>query len=145
MKKFKNTMFTLTILIVISMSLSSMLGLAQNNLGDIPVEKPSIFSAPMPSIEEPTFFGSANYSYGLNATSVVNRTIEIQTFGSLTLVDSIEIDVIGNETLTYFNYTLPNLHTEKITFVSFRVSNASYKGIINESRPQLYVRKQCCN
>ncbi|MCE7746948.1 MAG: hypothetical protein GPJ51_01015 [Candidatus Heimdallarchaeota archaeon] len=146
MKKIRSTMFTLTILVVISMSLITMSGLVQGYSNDIMVTEPTNLSNPIPPISEEVYSLSSNYTYGFNATAVVNRTVEMQTFGTLGLIDSIEVNIIGNESvMTYFNYTLPNIHVDNITFASFRVSNASYEGIGNSTAKRTYTFQKYIN
>ncbi|MCG3258194.1 MAG: hypothetical protein H7644_00445 [Candidatus Heimdallarchaeota archaeon] len=128
------------------MSLITMSGLVQGYSNDIMVTEPTNLSNPIPPISEEVYSLSSNYTYGFNATAVVNRTVEMQTFGTLGLIDSIEVNIIGNESvMTYFNYTLPNIHVDNITFTSFRVSNASYEGIRNSTAKRTYTFQKYIN
>jgi len=98
---------------------------------------PNISGNPIPTLNTIKLSGSANYAYGLNATASVNRTVEIESYGVVSIIDSIEVDVIGNETkITHFNYTLPNINTDKIAFISFRIANNSLEdvGLANATR-----------
>ncbi len=140
MKKIKSKIFTLTVLIVISMSIITMSGLVQGYSEGNTATEPNILSDPITPISERVYLNSANnFTYGFNATAVVNRTVEMQTYGTLGLIDSIEVNIYDNTSLTYFNYTLPNINTDNITFTSFRVSNASYEGIGNGTAMRDYT------
>ena len=145
MRKMKSTIVTLAVLFTISMSLSAMYGIVNaNQSADLPIIQPDRATS-VPSTEDSSLVGDSafEYDYGMNVTAWVNRTIEIQTFGILSLVDSIKLEIVGNENLTYFNYTLPNIHTTNITFSGFRVSNETYESIGNKTsmRPYTYQRK----
>ncbi|OLS32808.1 MAG: hypothetical protein HeimAB125_05010 [Candidatus Heimdallarchaeota archaeon AB_125] len=145
MKKIRSKMFTLTVLVIISMSLITMSGLVQSS-NDTMATEPSILSNPITPISEKVYLNSANnFTYGYNASAIVNRTVEMQTFGTLGIIDSIEVDVYANTSLTYFNYTLPNINTDNITFISFRVSNASYVGIGNATAMRDYTFQKYIN
>ena len=144
MRKLRSTIVTLAVLFTISMSFSVMYGLVQANQStDLPIIQPDRTTS-VPSIDNlSTNDIMFEYDYGMNATAIVNRSIEIQTFGVLSLVDSIELKIVGNVNITYFNYTLPNIHTNNITHAGFRVSNVSYESIANATskRPYTYQKK----
>lgn len=145
MKKIRNTIVTLAILFAISMSLSSMYGLLQaNQSADLPDIQSNSFNRPVTTTEEVSLSNFV-YDYGMNATATVNRTIEIQTFGILSLVDSIKLEIVGNVNITYFNYTLPNIHNNNITFSAFRVSNESYEAVGNSSSMRTYTYQKRIN
>ena len=142
MRKLRSTIVTLAVLFTIAMSYSVMYGIVQaNQSADLPIIQPEGTNA-VPSSEDMSFTDIL-YDYGINATAAVNRSIEIQTFGVLSLVDSIKLEIVGNVNLTYFNYTLPNIHTSNITFAGFRVTNESYEAIGNKTsmRPYTYQKK----
>jgi len=148
MKKIKSTIVTLAVLFTISMSFSVMYGLVQaNQSADLPIIQPERINTAIPSTEDLSLNDDNvfEYNYGMNATAKVNRSIEIQTFGVLSLVDSIELEIVGNVNLTYFNYTLPNIHTTNITFASFRVSNDSYEAVGNSSAMRSYTYQKKIN
>jgi hypothetical protein len=123
-----------------------MSGLVQSSSNDTIATEPSILNNPITPISKDVFINSANnFTYGYNASAIVNRTIEMQTYGTLGIIDSIEINVHANTSLTYFNYTLPNINTKNITFTSFRVSNASYVGIGNATAMRDYTFQKYIN
>ena len=145
MKKIRSKIFTLTVLVVISISLITMSGLVQSHFDETIITEPSILSDPITPISEKIYLNANNFTYGLNASAIVNRTVEMQTFGTLGIIDSIEVNVHDNTSLIYFNYTLPNINTNNITFISFRVSNASYEGIGNASAMRDYTFQKYIN
>ncbi len=146
MKKTRSTIVTLAILFAVSMSFSVMYGLIQANQStDLPIIQPDRINIPVPSTDELSLTSDFVYDYGMNATTSVNRTIEIQTFGVLSLVDSIKLDIIGNVNITYFNYTLPNINNKNITFAGFRVSNESYESIGNSTSMRTYTYQKGIN
>ncbi len=152
MHKNKSTMLTFTLLVIVSISFSVMLSSTQGsaemnpqtNLTDIVNSTPLLTSSGMVYSDE-GYNDISVINYGLNATSKVNRTISIENFGVLTIVDSIELNVIGNLNLTYFNYTLPNIHTDKITYASFRVANATYDLIAENNATRIYTFSKLLN
>ncbi len=116
----------------------------QTNLTNIVNSTPLLTSSGMVYSDE-GYNDISVINYGLNATSKVNRTISIENFGVLTIVDSIELNVIGNLNLTYFNYTLPNIHTDKITYASFRVANATYDLLSENNATRIYTFSKLLN
>jgi len=152
MHKKRNTMLTFTLLVIVSISFTAMLsstqGFAEMNpqtdISNIVNSTPLLTSSGMVYSDE----GYNNISvidYGINATTIVNRTINIENFGVLSITDSIELNVIGNLNLTYFNYTLPNIHTGKITYASFRVANATYELLGEHNATRIYTFNKLLN
>ncbi|MHA1482567.1 MAG: hypothetical protein ACTSQA_03910, partial [Candidatus Heimdallarchaeaceae archaeon] len=152
MHKNKSTMLTLTLLVIVSISFSAMLNSTQGSaemnpqtdLSNIVNSTPLLTSSGMVYSDE----GYNNISvidYGLNATSSFNRTINIENFGVLSITDSIKLNVIGNLNLTYFNYTLPNIHTDSISYASFRVANATYESLIEGNATRTYTFSKLLN
>ncbi|MHA1550742.1 MAG: hypothetical protein ACTSQC_02225 [Candidatus Heimdallarchaeaceae archaeon] len=152
MHKNKSTMLTLTLLVIVSISFSAMLNSTQGSaemntqtdLLNIVNSTPLLTSSGMVYSDE----GYNNISvidYGLNATSSFNRTINIENFGVLSITDSIKLNVIGNLNLTYFNYTLPNIHTDSISYASFRVANATYESLIEGNATRTYTFSKLLN
>jgi len=95
MRITKSTLLTVTIFIVISMSFLPVFGLentfTNTDSNDI---LPNISGNPIPTLNTIKLSGSANYAYGLNATASVNRTVEIESYGvvSIILVITLLID-----------------------------------------------------
>ncbi len=148
MKKLRSTIVTLAVLFTISMSFSVMYGIVQaNQSADLPIIQPERINTSVPLAEDLSLKDDLmfEYDYGINATASINRSIEIQTFGVLSLVDSIKLEIVGNVNLTYFNYTLPNIHTNNITHAGFRVSNESYEAIANATSVRSYTYQKMIN
>ena len=128
---------SLTFLVIVIISFSTVFSLTQGSTDLNPqTDIPNITQSTSIPVSNDIGLDGVGYNnisalnFGLNATSEVNRTMVIENYGTLALSDSIELRVIGNENLTYFNYTLPNIHTENITFASFRVANATYDDLL---------------
>jgi len=141
MKKLKGTIVTLAVLLTISMSFSAMFGVVQaQQSADLPIIQPdtSNTSVPLANDLSPVDNLMYEYDYGMNASVSVNRSIGIQTYGVLSLVDSMKLEIIGNVNLTYFNYTLPNINTNNITHSSFRVSNGTINNFENSTSLRSY-------
>ncbi|MBY8999966.1 MAG: hypothetical protein KGD64_03545 [Candidatus Heimdallarchaeota archaeon] len=152
MRKNKSMMFTLTLLVIVSISISTMLSSTQGSTDVNPQADISniVNATPLPTTSGMVYTdeGYNNISvidYGLNATTIVNRTINIENFGVLSISDRIEFKVIGNENITCFNYTLPNIHTNNITFASFRVANASFDLLFDDNATQTYTFNKLLN
>jgi len=152
MHKNKSTMLTFTLLVIVSISFSAMLSSTQGSaemnpqtsLSNIVNSTPLLTSSGMVYSDE-GYNNIGVINYGLNATSTFNRTISIENFGVLSILDSIELNVIGNLNLTYFNYTLPNIHTNKITHASFRVANATYDLLVETNATRTYTFSKLLN
>ncbi|MHA1407813.1 MAG: hypothetical protein ACTSSG_10615 [Candidatus Heimdallarchaeaceae archaeon] len=146
MYKTKQTLFTLIFLAMLGFSFSTMFGLAydSNNL-DFLNNQTSTTSLAPPSFRDTMITGFSDFNYGLNATALVNRTISIEQFGVVSIMDNIKFEVIGNENITYFNYTLPNINTDKIVFSSFRIANNSLESLEFENATRTYFFKKMIN
>ncbi|MCK4895300.1 MAG: hypothetical protein KAS47_00720 [Candidatus Heimdallarchaeota archaeon] len=152
MHKNKSTMLTFTLLVIVSISFSAMLSSTQGSsemnpqadLSNIVNSTPLLTSSGMVYSDE-GYNDISVIDYGLNATSSFNRTINIENFGVLSITDSIKLNVIGNLNLTYFNYTLPNIHTDKISYASFRVANATYESLIEGNASRTYTFNKLLN
>ena len=148
MKKLKGTIVTLAMLLTISMSFTTMLGLVQaQQSADLPIIQPDRSNTSVPLADDllPTDNLMFEYDYGMNASVSVNRSIEIQTFGVLSMVDSMKLVIIGNVNLTCFNYTLPNINVNNITHSSFRVSNGSIENLQNATSLRSYTYQKKIN
>ncbi len=145
-------MLTFTLLVIVSISFSALLNSTQGSaemspqtdLSNIVNSTPLLTSSGMVYSDE-GYNDISVIDYGLNATTSFNRTINIENFGVLSITDSIKLDVIGNLNLTYFNYTLPNIHTDKISYVSFRVANATYESLIEGNATRSYTFNKLLN
>ncbi len=152
MHKNKGIMLTFTLLVIVSISFSAMLNSTQGSaemnpqtdLSNIVNSTPLLTPSGMVYSDE-GYNDIGVIDYGLNVTSIVNRSINIENFGVLSISDSIELKVIGNLNLTYFNYTLPNIHADKITYASFRVANATYKSLIEGNATRIYTFNKLLN
>lgn len=140
MQKTKNTLLPVIILLVIGISFLPMLGVIDANPNsDLYPDPPSIINnTPISQIGNVKFSGSANYTYGLNATANYNRSVNFEQFGVVTMIDSIELNVIGNEFLVYFNYTLPNINVDNITFIGFHIVNETFEDISHKNATRTY-------
>ncbi|TFG09392.1 hypothetical protein EU534_02195 [Candidatus Heimdallarchaeota archaeon] len=148
MKKLKGTIVTLAMLLTISMSFTTMLGLVQaQQSADLPIIQPDRSNTSVPLADDllPTDNLMFEYDYGMNASVSVNRSLEIQTFGVLSMLDSMKLDIIGNVNLTSFNYTLPNINVNNITHSSFRVSNGSIENLQNATSLRSYTYQKKIN
>ncbi|NPD87958.1 MAG: hypothetical protein HGN29_04500 [Asgard group archaeon] len=146
MKITKGTLLTFAILSIISVSLLPIFGVGQetqvSNHND---SLQNINENPTNQFRDAIYTGGDYYDYGLNATAKFNRTVNFEHFGVASILDSIEVNIIGNVNLTYFNYTLPNLNTGNITFISFRVANNSLEDIAYKNATRTYTFSSLIN
>jgi len=146
MKITKGTLLTFAILAIISVSALPMFGVGQENqTTNIADSLQNINETPITRFNDAIFTGGDYYDYGLNATASFNRTVNLEHFGVVSIRDSIKLNVIGNVNLTYFNYTLPNINTENITFISFRVANNSINDIGYKNATRIYTFSSLIN
>ncbi len=152
MRKNKGTMLTFALLVIVSISFSAMLNTTQGSaemnpqtdLSNIVNSTPLLTSSNVVYSDE-GYNDIGVIDYGLNATAIVNRSINVENYGVLSISDSIEFKVIGNLNLTYFNYTLPNIHADKIAYASFRVANATYESLIESNATRIYTFNKLLN
>ncbi|MFW9851850.1 MAG: hypothetical protein ACFFDS_02830 [Candidatus Thorarchaeota archaeon] len=144
MQKTKNTLLPMIILLVIGISFLPMFGVINaNSNSDLYPDPPSVMNnAPISPFNNIELNSIANYTYGFNATASFNRSINFEQFGVVTLIDSIELNVIGNESLVSLNYTLPNINVDNITFIGFHVINETFQDIYlkNATRNYNYIK-----
>jgi len=135
MDKAKQTTIVLLFFILLSFSVpvASFSPIPNGTMG---AERNVLDRTPQPS--HAMFLSNITYTYGLNVTVEYNRTINIENFGVLSINDTIKIKNVGNETITHFNYTLANINTAKLSFVSFRVANGSVEGLNNATAIRIY-------
>ncbi|MHA1685458.1 MAG: hypothetical protein ACTSYD_03500 [Candidatus Heimdallarchaeaceae archaeon] len=121
----KSSAFAASILIILSISISTAFSstMLPSSTGFSKLNDLSGNISPVNSV----FYKQSidDFAYTFNATVQLNRTINIETFGVLSLNDTILFHNVGNDTIQYFNYTLPNINTDKITYVSFYVGNGT--------------------
>lgn len=131
----KSSAIAVSILIILSVSASSIFSTATSlTRNDYPTSP--VLDNNLPSANGAFFDLNADeLAYTFNATVEFNRSISLETFGVLSLNDSIKFHHVGNDTIRYFNYTLPNINTDKITYVSFSIGN----GTNNETSPLVFV------
>ena len=146
MRITKGTMLTFAILTIISMSLSPIFSLSQiEQVSGHNDSLQSINETPITQFQDSIYTGGEYYDYGLNATAKVNRTVNFEHFGVAAIRDNIEVAVIGDIDLVYFNYTLPNLNTANITFISFRVANNSLENVVYKNATRVYTFSKLIN
>ncbi len=143
MQKAKKSIFALTILAIICLSFLTMFSIVRSSNNSFTQdEQLNIGNNPILPIGDFSYSDVTDYAYEFNATSQVNRTITLEHYGTITIIDSIKISIIGNESIVYFNYTLPNINVDNLRFISFRVANNSYEdlGEANSTRTYLFHR-----
>ena len=146
MKITKGTLLTFAILAIISVSLFPMFGVGQENqVSNYNDSLQNINENPIVQVRDAIYTGGDYYDYGLNATAKFNRSVNFEHFGVVSIIDSIEVNVIGNVNLTYFNYTLPNLNTGNISFISFRVANNSLEDVVYKNATRTYTFSSLIN
>ncbi len=140
MQKTKNTILPMIILLIIGISFLPMFGVINaNSNSDLYSNPPSVMNnTPISPISNVKFNAIANYTYGFNATANFNRSISFEQYGVVTLIDSVELNVIGNESLVYFNYTLPNINVDNISFIGFHVVNETFRDINLKNATRTY-------
>jgi len=140
MRKTKNTLLPMIILLVIGITFLPMFGvISAFPNSDLSPDPPIIMNnTPITPLGNFKFTGSANYTYGFNATTNYNRSVDFEQFGVVTVIDSIELNVLGNDSLVYFNYTLPNINVENITFIGFHVVNETFEEINHKNATRTY-------
>jgi len=139
MQKNKHTIFALALLAVVSLSFLTIFSIAQSNANEFPDnEQPTINNESINPVGDFSFSDITGDAYEFNATVSFNRTIILEHYGIVTLHDNIKFTVIGNETITYFNYTLPNINIDAMRFVAFRISNNSFGGLLESHAVRTY-------
>ncbi len=143
MRKSKQ-IITLSILIVLFFSFSSVFVFGQNgNKSEFTnfVNK----TLPPTTNSDKTIANITDYSYGLNATAKVNRSVFIGYYGIVSVNDTITVSIKGNETsITYFNYTLANINMNNLTYCSFKAANSSAENLkfANATRNYVYQKTE---
>lgn len=74
----------------------------------------------------------------LNVTAEVTRSINMEYYGVVSINDTIKLDNIGNENITYFNYTLPNINVDKLRFIRMK-ANDSDKQLMTVESSRIYM------
>ncbi len=126
MRTQKNAIIAFSIFVIISLTVTSLYSVGNpahesfNNFA--PPDSLNTSRSENPSYRVETL---TNYTYGFNASAKIERVITFEQYGVLSLNDTLEIRNIGNETMTVLNYTLPNINTKNIVFLTFRVANES--------------------
>ncbi len=146
MQKNKHTIFAVALLAVVSLSFLAVFSIAQSNANTFQQnEQLNINDESINPIGDFSFSDITDEAYEYNASVSYNRTIILEHYGIVTLHDNIEFKVIGNETITYFNYTLPNINIEKLRFVAFRASNNSFGGLLESHAVRTYTFNKMLN
>ena len=146
MRITRSTLITFAILAIISVSLLPIFGVGQiNQASNHNDNLQNINENPIIQAENAVYTGGEYYNYGMNATAKFNRTVNFEQYGVVSIRDSIEIKVIGDLKLTYLNYTLPNINTENITFISFRVANNSLEDVAFNNATRSYTFSKLIN
>ncbi len=86
-----------------------------------------------------------NYVAELNATVKSNRTIFLETYGVASFNETIVFHNVGEDSIKYFNYTLPNINTEKLTFIAFYITNESWANIYTANASRSYAFSRYVN
>ncbi|MCK4845069.1 MAG: hypothetical protein KAS95_05310, partial [Candidatus Heimdallarchaeota archaeon] len=86
-----------------------------------------------------------NYVADLNATVESNRTIYLETYGVASFNETIVFHNVGEDSIKYFNYTLPNINTEKLIFIAFYITNESWANIYTANASRTYTFSRYVN
>ena len=86
-----------------------------------------------------------NYAVDLNATVESNRTIFLETYGVASFNETIVFHNVGEDSIKYFNYTLPNINTEKLTFIAFYITDESWANIYTANASRTYTFSRYVN
>ena len=146
MQKNKHTIFALVLLAVVSLSFLTVFSIAQSNTDAfLQNEQPNISGESINPVSDFSLSDLTDNAYEYNATASFNRTIILEHYGIVTLHDNIKFTVVGNESITYFNYTLANINVDTLRFVAFRASNNSFGGLLEPQAVRTYTFSKMLN